>query len=220
MRRRSPRRALWVLFILCGGCASDIAPPFPYAEAEPRPAEYRIQPGDQLGIHFTFNERLNQEVLVRSDGRISLPLVEEVDAAGLTPRALEMRLTELYAAEIERPEISVMVRVSAQRVFIFGEVRKPGEIRWVPELTALQAAAQVGGFTDRARLEGVVLIREDQSFQIDLKEALSDPTTDVVLEPYDSLYVPLSGIASVNLWVDQYIRRNIPISFRVGPEPF
>ena len=216
MYRVGHKRILLILFVLCGACSTNVAlPTFQPDRTLQDPGEYRIQIGDQLGILFTFNERLDQEVKVRADGRISLPLIDDIQAADVPPRELASALEGLYADQIEKPAISVILRVSAQRVFVFGEVTEGGQVPWVPELTALQAAAQVGGFTDRSRLTKVVLIRRDQAAVIDLKAALLNPKVDVFLEPYDTLYVPLSGVAQVNRWIDQYIRRNIPIPVTV-----
>jgi protein involved in polysaccharide export with SLBB domain len=216
MRGTSKKFVLPILLVLCGACSTNgAAPVFEPDRSVHKPSEYRIQIGDQLGILFTFNERLNQEVTVRPDGRISLPLVDDLQAATLTPRELSTDLESRYAEQLENPAIAVILRVSAQRVFVFGEVTEGGAVPWIPELTALQAAAQVGGFTDRARMTRVILIRRDQAAEINLKEALMNPKADVYLEPYDTLYVPLSGVARVNRWVDQYIRRNIPIPVTV-----
>jgi protein involved in polysaccharide export with SLBB domain len=208
-------RILVILLVLCGACATRVGVP-QELEASEKVVDYRIQIGDKLSIVFPFDQQLNQEVIVRADGRIALPLVEEIEVAGLFPEDLAAQLKFLYREELAHPEVLVSVRASAQRVFILGEVAVPGEVTWVPRLTALQAAAKAGGFTDRARLTHVTVIRRTKSGEKhvathNLKVAFDDPLAAVYLKPYDTVYVPLSRVARVNLWVDQFIRRNIPI---------
>ncbi len=181
--------------------------------------EYRIQAGDQLSIKFFYNKELNEDVTVRPDGRISLQLIPEVMAAGQTPSGLAEALRELYSAELERPEIAVIVRsFSAHRVYVDGEVNRPGEIPLIGRLTVLQAIARAGGTTDDARLRSVLLIRRDPEglprvFNLNVRKARKRAMGDPVLMPFDIVYVPRTVIANVNSWVDHYIRRNIPVSF-------
>lgn len=183
--------------------------------------EYVIGIGDELGIKFFYNPVLNEEVIVRPDGRISLQLIDEVTAAGMTPSALAARLQQLYATELDRPEIAVIVRsFAAQRVFVDGEVKKPGELALTGGLTILQAIAKSGGVTDRAKLRDVLVVRKrpDGSplvIRIDVRRSGSKAARieDIPLAPYDVVFVSRKAIANVNIWVDQYIRQNIPVSF-------
>jgi protein involved in polysaccharide export with SLBB domain len=204
-----------ILTLACGSTGREGLPPTPAGSEQD---EYRILAGDLLAVQFFFDEQLNQQVLVRTDGGISLHLVQEVDAAGSTPAELALLLEQRYAEFVEVPYVSVNVLESAQRVYVLGEVRKPGEVPWSSALTVLQAAARVGGFTDRADLEEVIVIRringERYTTKLDLTAALADPAEDVQLEPDDTLFIPLTGVARVNRWVDQYIRRNLPIPVR------
>ena len=153
------------------------------------------------------------------DGRINLQLVNEIDVQRLTPRELTTLLKKSYSTEIDRPEIAVMVRsFSAQRVYVDGEVAKPGIITLTGPLTTLQAISQAGGLKETARENEVVLMRRGNDNKIiatmvDLSKAFNgtDHSQDVVLMPYDIVHVPRSPITNVNIWVDQYIRKNIPI---------
>jgi protein involved in polysaccharide export with SLBB domain len=186
--------------------------------------EYRINVGDKLDIKFFYNPELNEEITVRPDGRISLQLVHEIITAGLTPAELTGILTEKYSAEIERPEITVIVRsFSAQKVYIDGEVQNPGVLDLIRPLTVLQSISRAGGLKDSARINEVFVIRRKSDnklliIPINLLKAIegTDIRQDIFLMPYDIVYVPKSPIANVNRWVDQYIRRNIPIPFGVG----
>ena len=93
----------------------------------PLAEEYRIQAGDLLDIKFFYNPTLNEQVTVRPDGLISLQLIKSTEAAGLTPEQLTDRLKKEYSAQLKEPDIAVIVRsFAAQRVFVDGEVAKPG----------------------------------------------------------------------------------------------
>ena len=179
------------------------------------------QIGDQLDIKFFYNPELNEQVIVRPDGRISLQLIPEVVANGLTPAALTRHLTEQYSKDLKQPQLTVIVRAfGSQRVFVDGEVGKPGLIPILGEMTALQAISEAGGMKETARTGEVIVIRRGAAnkpiaFVVDLKKAHNgtDLTQDVSLAPFDIVFVPRSHIANVNVWMDQYIRKNIPIPF-------
>jgi protein involved in polysaccharide export with SLBB domain len=183
--------------------------------------EYRIQPGDELDVKFYYSPELNEHLTVRPDGRISLQLVPETVAAGLTTRELTERLKAEYARELSNPELTVMVRTfSAQRIYVGGEVERPAEIRLTPSLTVLQAVQMAQGFKDSARVSAVILIRRNIDgtpliIPVNLKRVIdgTDVRQDLALMPFDVVYVPRSAIGNVNRWVDQYIRKNIPVSF-------
>lgn len=186
--------------------------------------EYRINVGDELDVKFFYNPDLNEDVIVRPDGRISLQLAHEIMAAGRTPAELTDILVEKYATEIEKPEITVIVRsFSAQRIFVDGEVNNPGMLDLISPLTVLQSISQAGGLKNTARLNDVIVIRRsaEDNFQVipvNLAKAIdgSDVHQDIILTPYDIVYVPKSPVANLNQWVDQYIRKNIPIPIGVG----
>jgi polysaccharide export outer membrane protein len=183
--------------------------------------EYRISVGDQLDIKFFYNPELNEQVIVRPDGRISLQLIPEVVAADLTPAALTRQLTEQYSKDLKQPQLTVIVRgFGSQLVFVDGEVGKPGMVPILAAMTALQAISQAGGMKETARETEVMIIRRGApgkplAFRVDLKKARngSDLAQDISLAPFDIVFVPRSSVANVNLWLDQYIRKNIPIPF-------
>ncbi|HET7292124.1 MAG TPA: polysaccharide biosynthesis/export family protein [Vicinamibacteria bacterium] len=198
--------------------------------SKPADWEYKIQIGDQLDVKFYFNNDLNEHVVVRPDGRISLQLVPEVMAAGLTARELTDKLKQDYSRELSNPELTVIVRTfSAQRIFVGGEVAKGGEKPLVGSVTALQAVAMAEGFKDSARLTEVVVIRRNidrtpLAIPINLKAAISgvDPSQDISLLPYDVVWVPKSTLANINKYVNLIIWNNVPISFgfRLVPQDF
>jgi protein involved in polysaccharide export with SLBB domain len=201
-----------LLLLLALGCASE--PKSGGVPGAPVLGDYKIQPGDQIEVRFPLNPELNVVSVVRPDGRVSLKLVGEVLAEGRTPAELSQELKTAYSAELRDPEIAVIVRGMAARVYVDGHIERPGEYVWSPQITALQAIARAGGFRDTADEERFVVLRRgndgtQQVIQIDLDEKTGEH--DVFLAPYDLVVVPSSSVADVNKWMDQYIRQNIPI---------
>ncbi len=209
-----------------GGIISRATPRQRIAELEHRQEteEYRISKGDELEIQFIYAPELNTKAMVRPDGRISLPMVGDVPVVNATPAQLTGGLKQLFASRLPRAEVLVNVRgFASQRVFIGGEVTHPGMMPLTGEMTVIQAVMSAQGFTERALTDEVVVIRRGQGkerlvFAVNLDAAMSGQDTgqDVTLQASDIVVVPRTGIANVNLWVDQYIRRNIPISAYVG----
>ncbi len=114
-----------------------------------------------MDIKFFFNPELNETVIVRPDGNISLLLIDDVRSAGLTPSELDVLLTQAYARELRKPMITVIVKTfTGQRVYVGGEIGKPGLVELAPGMTALQAVFNAGGFLDTAKPEAVLVIRK------------------------------------------------------------
>ncbi len=199
--------------------------PTPIAQA-PRAATtgYIIEPGDGLDVRFFYNPELNEEVTVRPDGNISLPLVGEIRAAGRTPGQLEQSLRDSYSRELRQAAITVIVKgFAGQRVYVDGEVGTPQMVNIAGNLSTMQAVASAGGFKPSARKGEVLVIRRSGTTQpvvipVNLDAAISGEDTgqDILLQPYDVVYVPKTAIAEVNQFIDQYFRQNIPIPFGIG----
>jgi protein involved in polysaccharide export with SLBB domain len=189
-----------------------------YLSAQSRSADYRIQPGDRLGISLYLDPEFNEKVTVRPDGKIDLLVVGEVLASGKTPVQLSAELDRFYSVELLHPDASVKVINSpGEVVYVAGEVSHPGVIPLRAGMTALQAITASGGLTDNAGANHVVLVRHDiygetVREELDLSEVLSKPTSDedAALAPTDIVIVPRSGIANVDLIVKQYIKDVLP----------
>jgi protein involved in polysaccharide export with SLBB domain len=207
------------------GCASYA----PYgglptiAEQATRPPEtgpYRIQVGDTVAVRFYRNPELNQDVIVRPDGYISLPFVDDVKVAGSTPAEVDAELTKRYRGELAVPDVSVLIGAfGGQRIYVAGEVGSEGVHDLAGGTTLYMAIDQAGGFLDTAHRRQVVLIRRGpngkptgHSFDLRQVEHGTNPGADVLLQPYDVVYVPKNKIANVNYFVDQYIRGLLPIN--------
>jgi protein involved in polysaccharide export with SLBB domain len=213
-----------VLLLVTVGCTSTwVEHPSPKEpldkQAQLYPAqEYKIQYGDQLDIKFLYNPELNENLPVRPDGRITLQLVGDLMVVDMTPTQLAEALKTRYAAEIRKPEITVIVRqFAAQKIFVDGEVIRPGLLQLVGPMTVSQAIAQSGGFGYDARKTQVIVIRRNPAGKplvtvVDMLQVHrgQDMTNDINLMPYDMVYVPKSAIAEVDKWVAQYIRNLLP----------
>ncbi len=222
--------ALIGLFMV-GGCGSLVNNPTPLSElkAQTRPSteqEYLIQQGDLLDIKFYYNRELNEQIRVRPDGRISLQLAHDILAEGQTPAQLTAALNEKYSKELKTPEITVIVRsFSSQKIFVGGEVNRPGILELNRPMTVLQSIFGAGGTKDTARSSEIIVIRRGADnrphiIPVNIEEAITgeDAEQDITLKPFDVVFVPKSRIANVNQWVDQYLSQIIPrwATFGVG----
>jgi polysaccharide export outer membrane protein len=152
--------------LAAAGCASDPAPQPTPTSGTPVPAaeDYRIGPEDLLQITVWRNDNLSCEVTVRPDGKISMPLLNDVQAAGLTAMQLRDKLAAGLAEYMPNPEISVIVNeVRSFRVSVLGEVNKPGVLQLKSTTTILEALAMAGGFRDFASPGKIVIFRKDES---------------------------------------------------------
>jgi protein involved in polysaccharide export with SLBB domain len=187
---------------------------------------YVIAVGDELSIKFYTNPELNEDVVVRPDGMISLQLIDDVPAAGRTPNDLDADLTKRYTGELADPQISVILKKSlGYRMYVDGQVGHPGEILVQGDMTLYQAIASAGGLLETAHRKQIILIRRGPDGKpygraIDIRpiQGGGDPSVDVPVQPLDVVFVPRSKIAEVDLFVKQYTRDALPISY--FPIPF
>lgn len=220
--------ALVALWLPC--CASD-EPPNYIEEIPPAPPagismeEYFFEVGDQFDVKFFENEEFDITLTVRPDGRVSMPLVEDILVAGMTPAALDELITELYRDRIMDPEVTIVInRFSGQRIWITGEVYQPGEIALRGRMTVMQSIFHAGGPKLSARLDHVYVFRLARDSVVDLEEGQDqvmyrvdieakmdgEPVADFVLQPYDMVLVPKTTITQVADFIDQYINGVIP----------
>jgi polysaccharide export outer membrane protein len=204
--------SLALILVACASQRPQIMPA-PSAAAPQPPPVYIIQPGDQLDLKFFYNPELNESMVVRPDGKISLQLLDEVQAAGKSPAELDDMLTQKYSHELKKPVITVIVRsFTAQRVFVGGEVNKQGFVNLTAGMTPLQAVLEAGGLKETADPGAAIVIRKGPEMQpvpvrVDLKAAVygGSGQGSTPLLPQDVVYVPKSTIAEANKFVKQYI---------------
>lgn len=159
---------------------------------------YVIGPGDVLQI-IVMNEPQASVpvVVVRSDGMISIPLLKEVAAAGLTPRELEKLITQSLSRLIRDADVTVLVKeIHSEKVYMIGALRREGPIVLAGPLTVLQAISEAGGFTDYAKRSRIYVLRQDHGKQMrypfDYNAVIrgDHPEQNITLLPGDSVVVP------------------------------
>jgi len=158
---------------------------------------YIIGPQDVLDINVWQETELTRSVPVRPDGRISLPLLNDVQAAGLTPTQLADQLTTKFKKFVANPQVTVIVtQINSQRVYILGEAARPGAYPLLPGMTVLQALSSAGGFTIFADLKKVYVLRKQggkqEKFPFNYKEVIAgkNPDQNIELKAGDQIVVP------------------------------
>lgn len=158
---------------------------------------YLIGAEDVLYIHVWREDALSRTVPVRMDGHISLPLIHEIKAAGLTPLQLKEEITKKLKEFIEAPNVSVMVmEANSFKVYVSGQVRTPGVVRLRSETTILQLIPMVGGFTDWADQKKILILRKENGkekrFVINYKNLIrgKDLESNILLKAGDTIVVP------------------------------
>ncbi len=157
--------------------------------------QYVIGPEDSLYIHVWKEENLSRTVPVRMDGKISLPLIDEIQAAGLTPLQLKENLIKKFREFVDIPNVSVIVmEANSFRVFVSGYVKTPGVVRLRSETTILQLIAMVGGFTEWANQKKVLVIRKEDGKErritVNCKKIVSGDESNLILKSGDTVIVP------------------------------
>lgn len=173
--------------------AADKTAPVP-ATLDP---QYVIGPEDMLDINVWKEPDVSRLVPVRPDGRISLPLINDVQAAGLSPQHLAATIAEKLRKYLNEPQVTVIVTaINSQRVFVVGEVVRAGVFPLLPGMTVLQALASSGGFTTFADVKKIHVVRLRNGKQLELPFNYRDvlkgdnPEQNIKLEPGDTIVVP------------------------------
>jgi polysaccharide biosynthesis/export protein len=199
-RRRMGWRVGCLFLLMCGtgwmwGQDSKPAPASPPAQAA-APNDYVIGADDMLHISVWKEPDLTSTLPVRPDGKISMPLVNDLQASGMTPMQLADTITDKLKKFIADPRVTVVVtQMNSRRVFATGEVTHPGTMALLPNMTVLQALASAG-FTPFANLKGIYVLRTVNGKQITIpvryKELIrgKDPQQNVLLQPGDTVVVP------------------------------
>jgi polysaccharide export outer membrane protein len=173
-------------------------PAAPSSVAKPSAPDpnYIIGAQDVLDVNVWKEDQITKTVPVRPDGKISLPLLNDVQAAGLTPIQLGSLITEDLKKFVTNPQVTVIVReINSQRVYLLGEVGRAGAYPLLPGMTVLQALSSAGGFTQFANLKKVYVLRvengKQQKLPFNYKEALSKgPDQNIFLKAGDTIVVP------------------------------
>ena len=175
----------------------------PVTDGKPGPAPattdpaYMIGPEDVLDINVWKEPDMSRVVPVRPDGRISLPLINDVQASGLSPQQLAAILTDRLRKYLNEPQVTVIVTaINSKRVFVVGEVLHAGAFPLIPGMTVLQALSSAGGFTTFADVKKVHVMRLRDGKNVELPFNYRDvlkgdnPDQNIKLEPGDTIVVP------------------------------
>lgn len=150
----------------CGGIAMEVL-----EEVAKTPEDFLLGPEDVLEVVVWRNQDLSREVVIRPDGKVSMPLVGDVQASGLTADQLAERIAERLKEFKENPVVSVSVKeVNSYNVYVLGEVSKPGKFQLKSYTTVLQAIAMAGGFTPYASRNKMKVVRNSANGEGELRE--------------------------------------------------
>jgi len=178
---------------------SAVPPPTPVPAPAPAPAStsaYVIGPDDVLEISFWRDKDMSAEVVVRPDGKITLPLLGEVEAGGLNPGQLIERVVTLARRFVEAPSATVVVKeINSRKVYITGSVAKPGPYALTSQMTVLQLIAMAGGLTEWAKKGDILIIRAGpkpgaHKFSYEALIRHRTLSQNIRLEPGDTIVVP------------------------------
>lgn len=160
-------------------------------------ADYKIGAQDVVRIDVWKEPDISRTIPVRPDGKISLPLLNDVQASGLTAMQLAGSIRDGLTKFLTNPQVTVTVtEINSRRVYVTGEVMRTGAIPLLPNMTVLQALASAGGFTQFAKLKDIYILRMENGQQVkyafDYKEALKGkrPERNILLRPGDLIVVP------------------------------
>lgn len=198
------RLAIAVLFLslLVTGCSvttKSITPEVPLSRQDGY--EYRIGPEDILTISVWKNSDLSSTIVVRPDGKISLPLLNDVHVAGLTPTQLRDHLTERLQVYINDVELSVIVKeIHSLKISVLGQVANPARYGYKSRLTVLDAIAMAGGLTEFAARKRLVILRQNGRtleripFNFDQAASSNGALENFDVQPDDIVMVPRSSL--------------------------
>ena len=189
------RLALTHVFGLWLGASALLTTPI--AGAQSTSGDYRLHAGDQIEVSVWNEEQLQKAITIRPDGKFSFPLTGDVTAEGRTVTDVRGDIEKRLAAYISEPVVTVsVVEVNGNRVYVIGQVNKPGMITMNPQLNVLQALSIAGGMTPFAKLDDIVVIRGPGASQRTIRfnygqiSAGRDLSQNIALESGDVVLVP------------------------------
>jgi polysaccharide export outer membrane protein len=167
----------------------------PAPQGPSSPPEYRISAGDKLRVEVYKEQQLSQSVQVRPDGKITMPLIGDIEATGHTPIELRDTITGALKEYVTSPTVTVIVvETMAATAYVIGEVNHPGAINLQVPVTVIQALALAGGLKDFANTRNIRILRKrrlgTQLITFDYKEASQSLGAPMYLEPGDTIVVP------------------------------
>ena len=160
------------------------------------PAGYIIGADDLLSVRFWADTQLSADVVVRPDGKISVPLLDDVQAAGLTPEELNATLEKAASKYIAEPDVTVIVReVRSRKVYVLGQVARPNQVPLNTDMNVLQVLTAVGGLLEYADKDNIVIIRtengRERRFKFNYNDVVRGKNVqqNILLQPGDTVVV-------------------------------
>ncbi len=173
------------------------APPVP-AEAYTSKPSGNLAPGDEISVSFSGAPELNTKQKIQPNGKVSLPTVGDVSAAGRSINSLQASLTSMYQPHLQDPTVVVSLESAAAGVYVSGEVLRPGKVPLDRPMTALEAVMEAGGFSKFANPKQVIVIRKQngrqQRYVLNMNDTLSGmESSPFYVRPFDVIYVKQSA---------------------------
>jgi polysaccharide export outer membrane protein len=171
--------------------------------------EYYIALGDVLEISVWQIPELSKDVIVRPDGKISYPLIGDIEAYGLTLSELDDILTKKLSVYVRKPQVSIAVKnFGGNKIFVLGEVKSPGTYKFTGNTRIIEVISEAGGFTTDAETKSVIIIRgqkKPRAIRVNLASVLkrANLSQNIIVRPYDIVYVPRSFIGNLNLFLNK-----------------
>jgi polysaccharide export outer membrane protein len=166
----------------------------PAVAAPPTPPDYVVGPEDVLSIVFWRDKDMSADVVVRPDGKISLPVLNDIAVAGLSPQQVQQRILEVASRYFEDPAPTVVVKeIHSRKVFITGQVQKPGPYPLTGPLTVVQLIAVAGGLQDFAKADRILIVRSRvlaYKFNYEQFSKRKSLRQNLDLQPGDTVIVP------------------------------
>jgi len=203
----------------CGSSVPELAP-----SPDPPDFVYRLSPGDTFSVKFPYYPNFDIQLMaIPPDGKISLPLVGFMQAAGLTLEELQRDLHERYSHELDRPDVTVLLaKATGQQIYVGGHVNVPMLQAYHSGLTLHTAMLRAGGQRRSAKLSSVMLIRgapteKKEAYRIDIRKVIKGEIEDIYLEPYDVVIFPSKVIDTAaqlrKVYLDNMVPRFVGVGF-------
>lgn len=211
------------------GCSSDFFAPtlrpnanfanISYASWTDAEPPYRLYPGDEVDISVLSAPELSKTTIIQPDGRVAMPLIDPVMVADLPLTDAQNALSRAYARQLLRPDVRIAIKAAQPlKIFVGGEVDKPGVYDMAGDTDALRAIMQAGGFKTSAKRSEVVIIRRGLDGRammrtVDFAKGISNPSASdlIPLRRFDLVYVPRTRVSETGQFVQQYIRDTLPV---------
>lgn len=188
--------ALFLLILLSTASAQQSAPPPPASSKSAQTSpDYRLTTGDKLRVEVYKDPQLSQNLQIRPDGKITLPLLGDIPAAGKTPTELRDNITSALREYITNPVVTVIVvEATPSTIYVMGEVGRPGPQPMSGPISILQALAMAGGFKDFAHTKDITILRRSSTglrrLRFNYNDAIKSESAPMMLEPGDTVIVP------------------------------